>query len=43
MFDDYSVSIDEDCLYQDFDDIDLYGDKIIEEDTDNFGSNLQLD
>lgn len=42
MFDDYSVNIDNDCLYQDFDDIDLYGDKVIEEDTDNFGSNLQL-
>ncbi len=30
-FDDYSVQIDEECLSQDFDDIDLYAERLEEE------------
>lgn len=41
-FNDFAVPIESDVLSQDFDDVDLYGDKVIEEDTDDFGSNLQL-
>lgn len=36
-FDDYAIIIENDVLSQDFDSIDLYGDKPLEEDTDNFG------
>ena len=42
-FDEYSVSIEDDVLYQDFDEVDLYGDKLIEEDTDGFGDNIQYE
>lgn len=41
-FDDFSVSIENDVLSQDFDEVDLYGDIIEEEDTDGFGDNLIL-
>lgn len=42
-FDEYSVSIENDVLYQDFDEVDLYGDKFVEEDTDGFGDNIQYE
>lgn len=42
-FDDYCIDMDTECLYQDIDDIDLYGTKLEEEPTDNFGDELQLD
>ena len=42
-FNEYSVSIEDDVLHQDFDDVDLYGDKLIEEDTDGFGDNIQYE
>lgn len=42
-FNEYSVSIEDDVLHQDFDDVDLYGDKSIEEDTDGFGDNIQYE
>ena len=29
-FDDYAVDMDTECLHQDFDDIDLYGEKKVE-------------
>lgn len=41
-FDNYSVDIDSECLHQDFDDVDLYGEKLIEDTDDNFGDNIQL-
>lgn len=40
-FDNYCVDIDAECLHQDFDDVDLFGEKI-EETSDNFGNELQL-
>lgn len=43
MFDDfdaYSIPIDSECLNQDFDDVDLFGEKTIEETSDDFGSNI---
>lgn len=42
-FDCYAIPIDSECLNQDFDDIDLFGKKLENELTDNFGSELQLD
>lgn len=42
-FDDYAISIENDVLSNDFDDIDLYGDKIVEEDTDNFGEEIKFE
>lgn len=41
-FDIYSVNIDSECLHQDFDDIDLYGEKI-EESDDDFGSDINFE
>lgn len=42
-FNNFAVSIESDVLSQDFDSIDLYGDKIEEQDTDNFGDNIQYE
>lgn len=42
-FDDFAVSIENDVLHQDFDDVDLYGDKLVEEDTDGYGDNIQYE
>lgn len=41
-FDAYSIEIDGECLNQDFDDVDLFGEKTIEDSSDDFGSELQL-
>ena len=42
-FDDFAVNIEYDVLHQDFDDVDLYGDKLVEEDTDGYGDNIQYE
>lgn len=42
-FNEYSISIESDVLHQDFDEVDLYGDKLIEENTDGFGDNIQYE
>lgn len=42
-FDDYAIQIDSECLHQDFDDVDLYGNKIMEEPDDNFGNNIEFE
>ena len=42
-FDDFAVNIEHDVLHQDFDDVDLYGDKLVEEDTDGYGDNIQYE
>ena len=42
-FNDYSISIESDVLHQDFDEVDLYGDKLVEEDTDGFGDNIEYE
>ena len=42
-FDDYAVDIDAECYYQDFDDVDLYGEKLIEDTDDDFGNDLKLE
>ena len=42
-FDDFAVPIESDVLSQDFDDIDLYGDKTFEEETDGFGDNIEYE
>ena len=42
-FDDFAVPIESDVLSQDFDDIDLYGDKYEEEDNDGYGDNIQYE
>lgn len=42
-FDDFSVSIESDVLSQDFDDVDLYGDKYIEDETDGYGDEIQYE
>lgn len=41
-FDDFAVPIESDVLSQDFDDVDLYGDKIEEEESDGYGDNIQF-
>ena len=43
LFNEYSINIENDVLHQDFDEVDLYGDKLIEEDTDGFGDNIQYE
>lgn len=42
-FDEFSVLVESDVLSQDFDDVDLYGDKIEEEDRDGYGDNIQFE
>ena len=41
-FDDFAIPIESDVLSQDFDDVDLYGDKIEEEESDGYGDNIQF-
>lgn len=42
-FDDFTVHIESDVLSQDFDDVDLYGDKYIEDETDGYGDEIQYE
>lgn len=42
-FETYEINMDSECLYQDFDDIDLYGNKTIEDNDDSYGENLKLE
>ena len=42
-FDEFSVLVESDVLSQDFDNVDLYGDKIEEEDSDGYGDNIQFE
>lgn len=42
-FEDYSVNIDNDVLHQDFDDVDLYGNKLVEDEDNNFGNELEFE
>ena len=42
-FDKYSIHIDSDVLSDDFDDIDLYGDKIEEDEYDEYSDNIQFE
>ena len=42
-FDEFSVLIESDVLSQDFDDVDLYGDKIEEEDDNGYGDDIQFE
>lgn len=42
-FDEFSVLIESDVLSQDFDDVDLYGDKIEEENSDGYDDNIQFE
>lgn len=42
-FDEFSVLIESDVLSQDFDDVDLYGDKTEEEDDNGYGDNIQFE
>lgn len=41
-FEAYAVSMDGECLHQDFDDVDLFGEKLEEDFTDSFGDDLRL-
>ncbi len=42
-FDEFAVPIESDVLSQDFDDVDLYGDKIEEEENDEYGNDIQYE
>lgn len=42
-FDDYAISIESDVLSNDFDDIDLYGNKLEEQETDGYGNDIQYE
>lgn len=42
-FDDYAVNVDNECLHQDFDDVDLYGEKLEESIDDDFGDELEFE
>lgn len=41
-FDNYSIDIDAECLHQDFDDVDLYGEKIEENETDMLSESIDF-
>lgn len=41
-FDTFCVNMDSDCLHQDFDDYDLYGERTIENEYDGFGDDIQF-
>lgn len=41
-FDNYCINMDSECLHQDFDDVDLYGEKTYEDTEDSFGDELEL-
>lgn len=41
-FDTYSITIESDVLSNDFDDVDLYGDKT-EENTDSYGNDIEFE
>lgn len=42
-FDYYCVDMDSECLNQDFDDVDLFGEKLIEDTDDGFGDDIQYE
>lgn len=42
-FDDFAIPIESDVLSQDFDDIDLYGDKFEEDENNGYGNNIQYE
>lgn len=42
-FDDFAIPIESDVLSQDFDDIDLYGDKFEEDENNGYGDNIQYE
>lgn len=42
-FDNFSVPIESDVLSQDFDSIDLYGDIMEEDNTDDFGNDIEYE
>lgn len=42
-FDDFTVIIESDVLSQDFDDIDLYGDKYEEDNSNEYGNNIEFE
>ena len=42
-FDDYAISIESDVLSNDFDNIDLYGNKLEEQETDGYGDDIQYE
>lgn len=41
-FDDYAIPIDSECYEQDFDDVDLYGTKMVEDEDDGFADKLGI-
>lgn len=43
IYDDYSISIDGECFMEDFDNIDPYGDIVIEDSSDDFSNNIKFD
>lgn len=42
-FENYSIDMDSECLHQDFDDVDLYGEKYEESYDDGFGEQFQFE
>lgn len=43
LFDEYANIIESDVLNEDFDNIDLYGDKLLEEESDGFGEDIEYE
>lgn len=43
MIDEYTVEIDSECLYQDFDDVDLHCERIVEDNIDSIDENLKFE
>lgn len=41
-FDDYTIQIDSDCVENDFDEYDLYGERM-EDSSDDFGNNIEFE
>lgn len=42
-FNDYAINVDAECINQDFDDVDLYGNKYEEEENDRYGDDIQYE
>lgn len=41
-FDDYAINMDTYCVHNDIDEYDLFGERTIDENKDNFGDDLDL-
>lgn len=43
MIDEYAVEIDSECLYQDFDDVDLHCERLVKDNIDSINENVEFE